>query len=29
MKMPKAIRNIMMRSALDSDDLEVVLGCFA
>lgn len=29
MKMPEAIRNIMMRSALDSDDLSVVLGCFA
>lgn len=29
MKMPKAIRNIMMRSALDSDDLSVVLKCFA
>lgn len=29
MKMPETIRNIMMRSALDSDDLAVVLGCFA
>lgn len=29
MKMPETIRNIMMRSALDSDDLAVVFGCFA
>ena len=29
MKMPEAIRNIMMRSALDSDDLSEVLKCFA
>ena len=28
MKMPETIRNIMMRSALDSNDLAVVLGCF-
>lgn len=29
MKMPETIKNIMMRSALDSDDLSVVLECFA